>query len=87
MIEVSDKKRLEISKGKIRAFYGHSIPQGIRMRTDIPPSIVYHGTARHLVEQILNQGLQPVSRHFVHRSADKDTAFLVGKRKDFPPLY
>ncbi|MFO1445456.1 RNA 2'-phosphotransferase [Bacillus sp. Bva_UNVM-123] len=86
MVEISDKKRHEISKGKIRALYGHSITQKIKKRTGTPSSIIYHGTARHLVEQILNQGLQPMSRQFVHLSADTDTAFLVGKRKDFSPV-
>lgn len=82
MTEVSDKKRHEIFEGKIRALYGHSVPQKILKTANTPPSILYHGTARHLVERILSEGLQPMARQYVHLSIDSDTANLVGKRKD-----
>lgn len=49
MTEVSDKKRHEIFEGKIRALYGHSVPQKILKTANTPPSILYHGTARHFV--------------------------------------
>jgi len=86
MIEVSDKKRHEIFEGKIRALYGHSVPQKILKTVTTPPSILYHGTARHLVERILSEGLQPMARQYVHLSADIETAILVGKRKDSNPV-
>jgi len=86
MIEVSDKKRHEIFEYKIRALYGHSVPQKIIKEVSIPPSILYHGTARHLVEQILSEGIQPMARQYVHLSVDIETANLVGKRKDSNPV-
>lgn len=86
MIEVSDKKRHEIFEGKIRALYGHSVPQKILKMVNTPPSILYHGTARHLVERILSEGLQPMARQYVHMSVDINTANLVGKRKDSTPV-
>lgn len=86
MIELSDKKRHEILDGRIRALYGHSVPEKIMKGNETPPSVLYHGTARHLVEQILNQGLHPMGRQYVHHSADRETALLVGKRKDSSPV-
>lgn len=86
MIEVSDKKRHEIFKGKIRALYGHSVPQKILKGVNTPPSILYHGTAKHLVKQILSDGLQPMARQYVHLSVDIDIANLVGRRKDSNPV-
>lgn len=86
MIEVSQKKRHEVLEGKIRALYGHSVPQKILKEAKTPPSVVYHGTARHLLEQILSEGLRPMGRKYVHLSADKETAMLVGKRKDISPV-
>jgi len=50
MIEKSDKKRYEISNGKIRALYGHSIPQRIIKEQKCPPEVLYHGTARRFVK-------------------------------------
>lgn len=86
MIEVSDKKRHEIFGEKIRALYGHSVPQKIHKKVGVPPSILYHGTARHLVEQILSEGLHPMTRQYVHLSIGIDTANMVGKRKDANPV-
>jgi len=86
MIEAADKKRHEILNGRIRAIYGHSIPQKIVRTAATPPIKLYHGTARHLVEQILIDGLQPMARQYVHMSADIQTAIEVGKRKDSTPV-
>lgn len=40
MIENSEKKRHEISDGRIRAVYGHSIPVKIAKETKEPPAIL-----------------------------------------------
>ena len=81
MVELSDKKRHEILGGKIRALYGHSVPQKIQKENSIPPSILFHGTKRELVQQILSEGIQPMGRQYVHLSVDIDTAKIVGKLK------
>ena len=49
MIEKSEKKRHEIKDGRIRAFYGDSIPMKIWKEEKTPPDILYHGTARRKV--------------------------------------
>ncbi|OAB38461.1 RNA 2'-phosphotransferase [Paenibacillus glacialis] len=49
MVDASDKKRHEILNKRIRALYGHSVPQKVLKKVGIPPSILYHGTARNLV--------------------------------------
>lgn len=85
MIDKSDKKRHEISESKIRALYGHSIPQKILKDPKVPPEILYHGTARRLIEQIMEKGLLPQNRQYVHLSADTATALQVGKRRDGEP--
>lgn len=85
MINKSDKARHEILNGKIRALYGHSAPQKI-LKVMGTPNYFFHGTARHLVEQILHEGLRPMGRQYVHLSVDRETAYLVGKRKDPSPV-
>ena len=79
MIETSDKKRHEIVDGKIRAYYGHSIPMHIKKEKQQPPNELFHGTARRFLENIENNGLLPMSRQYVHLSIDIETAFQVGK--------
>lgn len=86
MIEGSEKKRHEILSGKIRALYGHSVPQKIAREKEEPPSILYHGTARRFLESITEKGLLPKGRQYVHLSIDVDTALQVGKRRDNQPI-
>lgn len=49
-----------------------------------PPQILYHGTAERSVPSILEQGLHSASRHFVHLSADAETAVKVDSRHGKP---
>lgn len=86
MIEKSEKKRHEIKNGKIRAFYGHSIPMKILKKEEKPPRVLYHGTARRFVSSIMASGLQPQSRQYVHLSQDINTAKKVGMRHDSKPI-
>ena len=85
MIEKSEKKRHELAGGKIRAFYGHSMPIKILKEEKMPPNVLYHGTARRFVESISKNGLLPQSRQYVHLSQDIETAEKVGKRHDDKP--
>ncbi len=82
----SDKKRHEIIGDKIRALYGHSVPNKIEKTKALPPDILYHGTANRFVDSILKDGLLPMNRQYVHLSVDVDTATLVGKRRDDKPV-
>lgn len=86
IIEISDKKRLEIIDNKIRALYGHSIPNKIIKEKAIPPDTLYHGTAHKFIDSILKNGLLPKSRQYVHLSLDIETAIDVGKRRDDDPI-
>lgn len=86
MIEKSEKKRHEISNGRIRALYGHSIPQRVLKEPMTPPEILYHGTARRFIQSIKVEGLSPRSRQYVHLSIDIETALQVGKRRDDEPI-
>jgi putative RNA 2'-phosphotransferase len=81
MIENSPKQRHEIEGDRIRALYGHSLPDRLRKEPAIPPEFLYHGTARAAVATIQEQGLRPMSRQYVHLSVDEATALKVGRRK------
>jgi putative RNA 2'-phosphotransferase len=80
MIDSSEKKRYEISGGKIRAYYGHSLSEKIEKVAAVPPDILYHGTNRKAMSVILKEGLKPMSRQYVHLSVDEETACRVGRR-------
>ena len=81
MIESSEKRRHEILNGRIRAIYGHSIPQRLSRTPSSPPAILFHGTSPDSIESIRNDGLKPMNRQNVHLSVDEATAKEVGRRK------
>jgi putative RNA 2'-phosphotransferase len=85
VVENSDKKRFELDYNKIRALYGHSIPQKIIKEPLQPPEILYHGTPRRFLSSIEEMGLMPKGRQYVHMSVDTDMAVQVGKRRDKQP--
>lgn len=82
-----DKKvRFAFSEDKlwIRARYGHSIPIEMTGAADIVPDILYHGTAEKSVTSIMENGLDRMSRMYVHLTTDRDTAILTGERHGNP---
>lgn len=81
MIEASAKRRHEISGGRIRALYGHSVPGRLRKTPGVPPGLLFHGTAPASLPNIRSSGLLPMGRQYVHLSIDRATAEEVGRRK------
>ncbi|MDI2035177.1 putative RNA 2'-phosphotransferase [Paenarthrobacter nitroguajacolicus] len=82
----SSKRRHELRGGRIRAFYGHSVPARIAMPLEGPPEKLFHGTSRKSLEAIQSAGLRPMRRQYVHLSEDTEMAWLVGQRKDPDPV-
>jgi len=66
---------------KIHACQGHSIPVDMEYRPAEPPEILYHGTSAGVTGSIAKHGLRPMSRLYVHLSADIPTAQKVGGRR------
>jgi putative RNA 2'-phosphotransferase len=52
-----------------------------------PPDVLYHGTGHKAVDAILQTGLNKMSRHHVHLSADIATAKTVGARYGKPVVF
>ncbi|MGD9125979.1 MAG: RNA 2'-phosphotransferase [Planctomycetia bacterium] len=86
MIATSSKRRYEIDGGKMRALYGHSVPDKLQKTPVVPPEVLYHGTAPATVPKIQSSGLLPMGRQYVHLSVDVATATEVGRRKSPQPV-
>ena len=87
VVETNDKKRFTVSEdgNRIRAAQGHSTQQvQIEHQAAEPPALLYHGTAEKSLSSIRGQGLHGASRHYVHLSADEETAVKVGARHGKP---
>lgn len=83
VVRTDDKQRYQLSEDgtKIRAVQGHSIETNERtFLQPTPPAYLYHGTAVRFLEAIFAEGLKPMTRQFVHLSADLETAKKVGQR-------
>ena len=78
--------RFEILGNRIRARYGHSLPQTIRYEPATPPPHLFHGSTPEAAEQILREGLKAVQRQRVHLSVDKPAAREVGRRRCTKPV-
>jgi putative RNA 2'-phosphotransferase len=82
----AQKARHQIQSGRIRALYGHSMEQRRPLMAADAPSTLFHGTSPAALGGILEQGLQPMGRQFVHLSPDLETAITVGRRKASKPV-
>ena len=89
IVRTDNKQRYSFNEDKtlIRANQGHSIPVDVELESVAPPEFLWHGTADKSVWSINNLGLVPMSRLYVHLSADEKTAVGVGKRHGRPVLY
>lgn len=88
VVDTNDKKRFTISEDglRIRAAQGHSVKIKSDLVATAPPEILFHGTATRFLDQILEQGLSPMSRQHVHLSLDVATARNVGGRHGKPVI-
>lgn len=85
LISESQKTRFEIKEKKIRALYGHSVEVKIEEET-APPSKLYHGTSPDKLNRIMETGLKPMGRQYVHLSKNVEEAEKVGVRHHREPV-
>lgn len=88
IVATSDKKRFAFSDDgrSIRASQGHSVEVDLQYPPQMPPEILYHGTATRFLDGIRQQGLQRMERHDVHLSAETKVTVQVGSRHGKPVL-
>lgn len=87
IVATDDKGRYEFFDEQqllVRARYGHSVNVDVELLEAVPPSVLYHGTAKRFVESIQQQGILKMSRLYVHLSATVEEAIKVGKRHGEP---
>lgn len=80
--------RFEIRDGNIRALYGHSIDVRVEVGFDVGgPAALFHGSSWGALDNIVNQGLRPMSRRMVHLANTASEAMAVGERKGAPIVF
>ena len=86
VIRNQEKSRFELQGDRIRALYGHSLPQRIEYQEIEPPEYLYHGTNPASVDRIRVEGLLPMERQYVHLSGTPEDAHEVGQRRSQHPV-
>ena len=88
IVRTNKKQRYSFNEDKtlIRANQGHSIPVDVELEEAGPPEELYHGTASSFLDAIMQEGLKPMSRLYVHLSSDIETAKVVGARHGRPVI-
>ncbi len=89
IVRTDNKQRYSFSEdhAKIRANQGHSVHVDVDLKRKTPPSVLFHGTGEKYVPSILQQGLIPKSRLYVHLSWDTATAENVAIRHGKPVIF
>lgn len=80
------KQRYAIVDDCVRANYGHSTADRIELVPATPPDVLFHGTGMGAVPKILENGLRPMGRQYVHLTPDRTLATSVGARHGRPCL-
>ena len=76
----AEKLRFEITEGKIRARYGHSIPMEMDRSPVEPPEFLYQEMSAGALAQVRREGLIPYDRQYVHLSYDPQREGGGGRR-------
>lgn len=86
VVQDCPKRRFEIRDERIRARYGHSIDVKPDVPPCRPPELLFHGTSPAMKDSILEEGVKPMKRKYVHLSKTTEEAFRVGHRKSKNPI-
>lgn len=86
VVALNDKKRFVFNDdhSKIRASQGHSISIDLNLQPQTAPEFLFHGTIGEFLPSIKKDGLQKMSRQYVHLSLDEATAKAVAGRRGKP---
>lgn len=74
VVLLDPKGRFELVGDAIRARYGHSIKVRVDYVEEYPSAPLYHGTSRSSLPGILEKGLLPMRRLFVHLTTSYEDA-------------
>lgn len=78
--------RFAVCGNRLRARYGHTLPQLLQFEPAAPPADLFHGSTPQATEQILAEGLKAMQRQRVHLSVDTPAAREVGRRRCPDPV-
>lgn len=86
IVQTDSKGRYQISAGKVRATYGHTIPLDLELDNENIPAELFYPVAPEDVEDVLRDGLVPGDRNMVHLSLGYRDAVRAGSVRMEDPV-
>jgi len=86
LVETDEKNRYQQEDGYIRATYGHSVDVDLDHPTDDIPGDLYIPTTEKESELLLEAGVNPSDRTYVHLSGTYDSAVEAGAVRSEEPV-
>ena len=80
------KGRYQVDKDRVRATYGHSIEVDLDLPTDNIPDTLFYPVTEEELDVVLERGLQPTERKWVHLSRTLQNAQEAGQRRGDNPI-
>jgi putative RNA 2'-phosphotransferase len=81
-VYTGDRERFEVKDERIRHAFAHPIDY----EPASPPKILYHGVRRRAYPHILQKGLDPMGKQYIHLATSPELARRIGRRRDPDPL-
>lgn len=86
VVQTDPKGRYQFEAGRVRATYGHSIELEMDLPTEDIPPILYYPTTEEETPILLEIGLKPQDRQWVHLSDTLESAFEAGRVRTEDPI-
>ncbi len=86
LVATDKKNRYQIEDGYVRATYGHSIDVDLDLPTEDIPDHLYLPTTEKEAELLLEGGVKPSDRTYVHLSGTYDSAVRAGAVRTETPV-
>jgi putative RNA 2'-phosphotransferase len=81
-VYTGDRERFEIKDDRIR----HALLHRIHYAPVSPPKVLYQGIRRRAYPHILQKGLDPMGKQYVHLANSPELARRIARRRDPDPL-
>lgn len=81
-----DKGRYQIESGMIRATYGHTLEVDLSDMPDADLEFLYYPASEEEADIILENGIKPMDRKYIHLSATPEKADEAGKVRIQNPI-
>jgi len=86
IVEIDEKGRYEVRGGMVRATYAHTVEIELDLPTDLIPDLLFYPCSADELDVLLEAGIKPGGRRWVHLSKTVTTACNAGRVHHAHPL-